>query len=181
MAQNSTYRTKPGAPRRGRGFSAVSGLVEKQIRRSGEKRGFAVMRLLTHWEEIVGADIAKVATPVKIGYGRDGFGATLTLLTSGAQAPMLQAQLPQIQARVNACYGYNAISRLRITQTAPTGFHEGQLAFEGPPPAPPKKISPEIQKASRESVEAVDDEDLKAALERLGAHVLSKTRSPERE
>ncbi len=181
MARNTTTPAKTGAPRRGRGFSAVAGLVERQIRRSGEKRGFAVMRLLTHWEEIVGSDTAKVATPVKIGYARDGFGATLTVLTSGSHAPMLQAQLPQIQAKVNACYGYNAISRVRITQTAPTGFHEGQMAFEGPPEVAPAPVPPEIKQASRDTVGPVEDEGLKAALERLGENVLSKTRLPERE
>lgn len=181
MAHNAPTGRKSGAPRRGRGFSAVSGLVERQIRKSGEKRGFAVMRLLTHWEEIVGPDIAKVATPVKIGYARDGFGATLTVLTTGAQAPMLQAQLPQIQSRVNACYGYNAISRVRITQTAPVGFHEGQISFDGPAKAAHKPIAPEIKDASRATVGEVGDDSLKAALERLGENVLNKTRSPERD
>lgn len=178
MSKSPQSKPNASAPRRGRGFNAVSGLVERQVRRSGEKRGFAVMRLLTHWTEIVGEDTAKFATPVKISYARDGFGATLTVLTSGAQAPMLQAQLPQIQAKVNACYGYHAISRVRITQTAPTGFHEGQLAFDGPPPAKPKVATPEVKAASRETVSAVSDDGLKAALERLGENVLSKTRSP---
>ena len=89
-----------------RGFQRASGLVESQIRNVGEGRGFAVARLLTHWEEIVGPDIARIARPVKVGYAQGGFGATLTLLSAGAHAPMLQAQLPQIRERVNACYGY---------------------------------------------------------------------------
>jgi hypothetical protein len=32
--------------------------------------------------------------------------------------------------RVNACYGYITIARIRITQTAATGFAEGQMAFD---------------------------------------------------
>jgi hypothetical protein len=51
-------------------------LVAAQIRAPAEKRGFAETRLLTHWEDIVGADIAAVAVPLKITYGR-GFGGTL--------------------------------------------------------------------------------------------------------
>lgn len=181
MRQTKTSKSKKHAPRLGRGFSAVSGLIERQIRRSGEQRGFAVMRLLTHWEDIVGKDTAKIATPVKVGYGREGFGATLTILASGAYAPMLQAELPKIQERVNACYGYNAISRVRITQTAPTGFHEGHLAFDGPPEKPAKEIAPAIRKASQETVEDIGDDGLKAALERLGTNVFAKTRTPEKE
>ena len=91
--------------RRKRGFERTSGLLQKQIRKAGEKRGFAVSRLLTHWAEIVGEDTAKVAKPIKVSYGQGGFGATMTILTTGAQAPMLQADLPRIQDRVNACYG----------------------------------------------------------------------------
>lgn len=168
-------------PRRsGRGFHAVSGLIERQVRKSGETRGFAVMKLLTQWESIVGPDTAKVAHPVKISYARDGFGATLTILSSGAQAPMLQAQLPAIQERVNACYGYQAISRIRITQTAPTGFHEGQRAFEHAPPKPKYVADPAIEAESVELVKDIENNDLRTALAQLSENVLSQTTKPKR-
>ncbi len=121
--------TPQGKDRRRRGFEPASGLLRDRIREAGETRGFAVSRLLTHWAEVVGEDIAAVARPIKMGYGRDGFGATLSLLTTGSAAPILQMQLPKIRDRVNACYGYNAISRVTITQTAPSGFAEGQADF----------------------------------------------------
>ena len=79
------------SPRRMRGFERASGLLSTRIREVGEKRGFAVSRLLTHWAEIVGADVAAVARPVNVSYGRS-IGATLTVLTTGAQAPMLEMQ-----------------------------------------------------------------------------------------
>ena len=69
-----------------RGFRRTSNLVETTVREVGESRGFAVSKLLTHWPEIVGADMAKIAKPVNVSYGRGAFGATLTLLTTGAQA-----------------------------------------------------------------------------------------------
>ena len=86
-------------------------------------------RLLTHWADVVGDEIARIAQPAEISYGRGGFGATLTVLTTASQAPMLQMELPRIRERVNACYGYNAIARIRITQTAATGFAEGRALF----------------------------------------------------
>ena len=82
--------TKP--ERRMRGFERTGGLLQTRIRKAGEKRGFAVSRVLTHWPEIVGEDIARVARPVNVSYGKGGFGATLTLLTTGAQAPVLAMQ-----------------------------------------------------------------------------------------
>ena len=94
-----------------------------------ETRGFAVSRVLTRWAEIAGEDIAAIARPVEVSYGRQGFGATLTVLTTGAQAPMLEMQKEVLRERVNAAYGYNAIARIRLTQTAPPGFAEGQASL----------------------------------------------------
>ena len=167
---------KPINPRRMRGFERTAGLLQNRIRQIGEKRGFAVARLLTHWAEIVGEDTARIARPVKVGYGQGGFGATLTLLTKGATAPMLQADLPRIRERVNACYGYAAIARIRITQTAPTGFGEEQTRFE---PAKPsvRTPNPQAQQAARQAAAPVSDDSLRQALEALGENILSRHKS----
>lgn len=159
--------------RRMRGFERASGLVQARVRKAGEARGFAVAKLLTHWAEIAGEEIARVARPVNVSYARGGFGATLTVLTTGAQAPMVQMQCERLRERVNACYGYNAIKRVRVTQTAPTGFAEGQAQFD---PAPAQRPAPsaETQAKARRSAAAVEDDGLRAALERLGANILSK-------
>ncbi|MEM9797194.1 MAG: DciA family protein [Pseudomonadota bacterium] len=159
-----------------KGPRRVAALVSRDIRRLSESRGFSETRLLTHWADIAGAQVAAISRPVKVGYPRGGVGAVLTLLTTGANAPVLSMRLPELREKVNACYGYNAISRIDITQTAPTGFAEGQVAFA---PAPPKKlvISPDIQRRAKNSVEDVGDQDLRQALERLGANIISKTRA----
>ncbi len=170
-----TQRNKQGQ-RRKRGFERTSGLLQGQIRKVGESRGFAVSRLLTHWAEIVGEETARTALPVKVGYNRGGLGATLTILTTGAQAPMLQADLPKIRDRVNACYGYNAISRINITQTAPTGFAEGRVAFEHAPKHAAPAADPEIVRAAKDAASAVGDTTLRTALEELGKNVLSRTK-----
>ena len=159
-----------------RGFKRTASVLDDQIRRAGESRGFAVSRVLTHWAEIAGADIAEIARPVNIGYGRGGFGATLTVLTTGAQAPMLEMQKDKLRDRVNAAYGYNAISRVRITQTAPTGFAEGQAQLAAPKPAPKPEPAPEAVAAVHEAVTPVQNDDLRAALERLGRNVLIKSK-----
>jgi len=127
----------------------------------------------THWSEIVGAEVAKTAQPVDVKYGRGGMGATLTLLTTGAMAPMLEMQKEQIREKVNACYGYAAISRIRITQTAPTGFAEGRVAFE-PAPKPERKPDPVATQTARDMAQNFTSPDLRAALEKLGANVLTK-------
>jgi hypothetical protein len=164
-------------PRSGqtRGFKRTSSLLQTQIRKTSESRGFAQSRLLTHWSEIAGEDIAAISRPVEVRYGRGGLGATLTLLTTGANAPILEMQKEALRAKVNAIYGYNAISRVRVTQTAATGFSEGQVSFDHRPkaqhPDGPPTILPEAQALASD----VRDDGLRAALERLASNVYSKT------
>jgi len=163
----------PPRPSTTRGFKRTASVLSERIRRAGESRGFAVSRLLTHWPEIAGPAIAGVARPVNISYGRGGFGATLTLLTTGPEAPMLEMQKDQLREKVNAIYGYNAIARVRIAQTAPEGFHDGQAQFALAPKQQAPEPDPEIIHKAAQAVRPVADNDLRAALERLGRHVLS--------
>lgn len=159
-----------------RGFSRAATLMQTSIRKASEERGFAVTRLLTHWAEVVGEGTARIATPVNVSYSKGGMGATLTLLTTGAQAPMLEMQKEQIREKVNACYGYRAISRVRITQTAPTGFAEGRVAF-APAPSVQKTLDPAVQSAAFALSDGIENDGLRAALAALGANVLTKQKS----
>jgi len=173
MKQTDAFKQRK---RTSRGFRRTSNLLQKRIRAVGETRGFAVTRLLTHWAEIAGEQTASIARPVDVKYGREGFGATLTLLTTGAQAPMLEMQKETLRARVNACYGYTAISRIRITQTAATGFAEGQAQFTAAPKEKLAAVSPETKKAATKAVAPIVDQGLRDALEALGENVISKSR-----
>ncbi len=162
--------------RRKRGFEPAAKLVAAHMRGPMEKRGFAQARLLTHWTEIVGAELARIALPVKISHGR-GFGGTLILLTTGGNAPVLEMQKDQIIEKVNACYGYRAVNKVHVTQTAPTGFAEGQVAFApaakpAPPPPDPARLH-----AALGIVNRVSDPGLKEALAGLARNVISKQSS----
>ena len=166
----------PKPTRRMRGFEAAAGLVRDPIRAAGEKRGFAVARLLTHWAEIVGEDLARCTRPVKVGYAQGSMGATLTLLTSGAVAPMVEMQKDSIRTRVNACYGYAAISRIALTQTASTGFAEGQAEFGHAPKAAKVAVDPAVLAKAAETAGGVQDTGLRDALALLAQNVLTRTK-----
>ena len=159
-----------------KGFARTSTLLRERIRKAGESRGFAVTRVLTHWQEIVGEDIAAICKPVDVKYGRQGMGATLTVLTTGAQAPMLEMQKERIRAKVNGVYGYNAIERVRITQTAATGFAEGQAVFTPKPKQAEAGLSEDIRAEAHDVVAPIADAGLREALERLAGNVLNKTK-----
>lgn len=170
------HRAGAQAGRRARGFRPAGALVSRDIGRVAESRGFAVSRLLTHWDEIAGPEIAARARPVKVGYGRSGgLGATLTLLVRGADAPMVQVDIPRIIERVNATYGYAAVSRIRLVQTAPTGFAESQAGYEPPRQAP--RPDPAVERAAHQVADGVRDPELRAALETLARNVLSRSRT----
>ena len=158
------------APKRGR-VRSVGALVDGAVRRSTQSRGFSEARLLTRWAEIAGP-FAAVCRPVRVRYAKRG-DAALVVLTTGAQAPVLQMRLEELRARVNACYGWNAIARIEITQTAPTGFGEAQAGY-APPPAR-RTPAPESRARATDAVAGVADEGLRLALERLGAHILDTT------
>lgn len=165
-------------PRRAstKGFTRTSSLLTQRIRTASESRGFAQSRLLTQWAEIAGEMIAGVSRPVDISYGRGGMGATLTLLTTGSNAPVLEMEKEKLRSRVNAVYGYNAIARIRITQTAPTGFADGQVDFRHAPVCESQeKASPELRRKAADFAKPVDDDGLRCALAQLGENILKKT------
>nr|WP_247743853.1 DUF721 domain-containing protein [Shimia sp. R9_3] len=160
-----------------KGFKRTSSLLRDRIRKASESKGFAETRVLTHWAEIVGQDIARICRPVDVKYGRKGFGATLTVLTTGANAPMLEMQKETLRNRVNAAYGYNAIAHLRITQTAPTGFAEGQVQFSAPPKKEAAKPDPATQQEAAQVAAPVQNNELRQALEQLAGNVLMKNKN----
>jgi hypothetical protein len=167
--------SSPNPEHRRRGFEPAFGLMKDAVRVAGESRGFAVARLLTHWAEVAGADMAQKTRPVKIGYGKGGMGATLTLLVKAAEAPMVQMALPVLKERVNAVYGYAAISHIHLTQTAPLGFAEGQAEFTPAPKAAPEP-DPAVQAQAAKAASAVADPALRTALEQLAQNILTRPR-----
>lgn len=177
MTQDERPQAQPRQGRRMRGFEPAAGLLKDRIRSAGESRGFAISRLLTHWPDVVGADLARVTRPVKVGFAKGAFGATLTLLVKAADAPVVQMQIPRIRERVNACYGYAAIGRVSLTQTAPMGFAEGQAQFAPPPPAAAPAPPPELVAEARQTAEGVRDDGLRHALETLAQNILIRRRT----
>ncbi|WP_299361011.1 DUF721 domain-containing protein [uncultured Paracoccus sp.] len=180
MVRSSRKRkSAPGGvpPRRMRGFEPAALLVAQRVREGAEGRGFAVTRLLTNWSEIVGDELARCTRPVRITHGK-GFGGTLTILTTGPLAPLVQMQLPLIRDKVNACYGFNAVSRISITQTAAQGFAEGQAVFDAPrqgpnaasAPAPSPERIAEADRLARD----FSDPALSRAMRQLAINILSR-------
>ena len=164
-----------------KGFKQAASLIAKRVQEASETRGFAQVRLLTHWEEVAGKDTAKIAQPVKVSFKKKGLGATLTLICNGANAPFVEMEKEQIRIRVNSVYGYNAITEIKITQTATAGFSEAQAIFDGgPTPDNPPHLtaaSRATREAAQEMAASVRDTEFSRALEALANNVLSKQKT----
>ena len=88
-------KTKNVSKRGRAGFRSASSLLERQIQKTSETRGFAISKLLVNWADIIGNEIAKIAKPVKVNYGRDGIGAGFCLLyTSPSPRDKRQSRMP---------------------------------------------------------------------------------------
>jgi len=136
------------------------------------------------WPEVVGERLSALCVPVKVSYSRaNRLGATLVVRVEGARATEVEHLGPRIIERVNQFYGYRAIDRLKVTQTtggASGGFGEAPAGHAGqaePIPAPP---SPAAEARAAELTRSIRSEALRAALTRMGAHVLSRGERPEK-
>ncbi len=166
----SPYKSRKPLTRYGKkGFSRMSDAAKGLIRPALSKRGFAETRLIVEWDAVVGAANAALCRPIRLSYAaKEGIGGTLTLGVLGVNALQIQHLEPQLIERVNAHYGYRAISRIRIAQLGPEAFARARQTAETP------QLRPEEVREVRQTVEPVQDESLRTALEKLGRNIATK-------
>ena len=131
------------------------------------KQGFAARELVTRWAEIAGRDIAAHCEPLKMQWPRPVEGqppepATLVLRVEGPMALEIQHKSDVILERVNRFFGWHAVGRLALRQ-APLSRRE--------PPVPAPALDAKAVAEVAETLSAVEDEELRTALARLGAAI----------
>lgn len=142
------------------------------------KRAGISVGLVQSWEEIVGPRLSARTRPEKIQWPRrlhedDPFEpATLVVACEGSAALHLQHETGEIIGRVNAFLGFTAVGRLRIVQKPILN------TASAPKPRPRQLTDTERSKLSG-TVGMIEDEGLRASLERLGATIIgTKQRKP---
>jgi hypothetical protein len=151
----------------GRSFAKpLRDLLGKVVGDSFTRQGFASAELVTRWTEIAGAEIAAHSEPIKIQWPRpDQTGArppgTLVLRVEGPAAIEIQHLAHVICERVNRFLGWRAVERITLRQ-AP-------LRRSAPLPAP--AADPAAAARIAAAMPEIVDQDLRAALARLGAAV----------
>ena len=131
------------------------------------KQGFAARELVTRWADIAGPEISAHSEPLKIQWPRPVEGqpqepATLVLRVEGPMALEIQHASDVILQRVNRFFGWSAVGRLALRQ-APLSRRGRRAASFAPDPNAVARVA--------ESLSAVEDEELRAALARLGASI----------
>jgi hypothetical protein len=131
------------------------------------RQGFAARELVTRWADIAGPEVAAHSEPLKIQWPRPVEGqpqepATLVLRVEGPMALEIQHASDVILQRVNRFFGWSAVGRLALRQ-APLSRRT----------RPPPSRAPDANSVAKvaETLSPVEDEQLRAALARLGASI----------
>jgi hypothetical protein len=164
------------AAKRKRGNAvAVGDLTTEILDPLLRRRAGMSIALVQSWDEIVGERLSAMSRPEKIAWPKrahedDPFEpATLVIACEGAAAMRVQHETGEIVARVNAFLGFAAIGRIRIVQK--------QVANAGPKPRPrPRDLNEVEAERLGRLVEGIEDDGLRAALERLGRAVMGRQR-----
>jgi len=171
----TTKRKPKGGPR------AIGGFVEKALDRAARARGFATTALLSDWRAIAGAELARYTMPDRIIWPRrhdpwdaegtdargasestarrhKAQGATLILRIEGPRAIEVQHRAAQILERINAYFGYRAVTEMRFLQAPISRV-----------PQPKRNPKPPLPAYGLPKSAGIQDKDLARALGRLGA------------
>ena len=141
------------------------------------KQGFGESDIIMNWDDIVGARLAAVTEPLKLQWPMRGAKrspdmpvepATLVLKVEGAFAIEVQHMADLLCQRINGRLGWRCVGRIAIRQ--------------GPVerPAPKRPVAPPPAQAVEKAkglAQGIEDEELREALTRLGARVLSQRRA----
>ncbi len=177
-AGGKTGSTTRATKWRGRGFRSAGETARRRLGEAAAGHGFAEPEVLMRWSEVVGELLSGLCTPVRVSYSRaHRLGATLVVRVEGARATEVEHLGPRIIERVNQFYGYRAIDRLKVTQTtggASAGFAEAPAGYKGRPQAAAAEPDPAAQARAAEMALGIENEALRAALTRMGAHVLAR-------
>ena len=147
----------------------IAAMLPKVTAKAIGRRGFTQGALLNGWPAIVGADLADVSQPEKLVFPRgERIGGVLHIRVSGGVALELQHLEPLVIERINGHFGYGAVARLRLIH-APVP----RAAAPRPSRRPVAAVDPGRKAMLADMLAGVEDEALRAALERLGTAVLS--------
>lgn len=125
--------------------------------------------LLQNWREIVGADWADRATPVKLVFPATSqrMGGTLTISLPRGLTMAAQYQQPQMLAKINGFFGQQTLAKIVFIHATKS---------QPPSPLPAVVLPVETQQKIAQATAVISDEALRQSLQDFGAALtLAKT------
>lgn len=135
------------------------------------RKYIALGRLVNQWDEIMGAQFASRAQPLKLNHRKNGRSkndsyVVLDIATSAANATLLNYQKGVILERINSLFGNNWIKDIR--------FVASELADDPPEfKKIPTPLTGDEKKYLLETLDQIEDPDIKEKLESLGKAIIT--------
>ena len=136
----------------------------------------ALGRIITHWSEIMGEDLAQKAQPLKIHYRKakrkgDRTSATLEVATSSANASLLIMKKGVLLEKMNQIFGDAWITDIKFVHTPANRVNVPKTSKSKKP------LNSEQKNALTSMLDMVEDSEIKERLERFGkAFLQNKTK-----
>lgn len=135
------------------------------------KRGFAEVKIINEWPQIVGTDLAKYSSPVKISFrSNERVNGILSIEVYDSAMSLKLSFMQDLIIEKIACYfNYKAVSKIKIIQKP------GLFEVEDEAPEFKKINLSDMQKEQLQNlIKDVEDEDLRERLLALGSGILQK-------
>ncbi len=144
----------------------LKNLVKNIAKESIRKKGFATAQIIFDWNLIIGDELAKYTTPLKVHYptGKTA-GGTLHIEVEHAQALHVQQLEPLIIEKIATYFGFRAVDKLKLIHV---NTHR----------KPVKEIRADIPAAEIENLDkltdGIEDSELRERIKSIGNNILQR-------
>lgn len=143
-------------------------MIDKVARQAVGKDWSFYAALLTHWQEIVGADYASITTPSKITFPHQPTqqrrsGGTLFIRLPKGLSMEFSFKTDQIKQRINSYFGYDAIGKISFEPVYGANLDKKPQIAE---------LDSETVAAIQEETKTIESSELQAALQSFGEAML---------
>lgn len=156
------------------GFRLASESIKRISNKTFDKKFVILGRIISHWPDIVGKDIAANAVPVKLNYRKKGrgksaeFKAILDIACSSAQAAKLQYRIDLIIEKLHHTIGRDLISGIRFVHLPANMQHTHTKKLR----KRTKPLTSEQKNTLSHVLKNIEDEELHNKLKSLGTSML---------
>ena len=155
----------------------LSYYMNRALKTALQKKSFVECKIMTDWPLIIGSKYASFCFPLKIAFPsyNKNEGVLHVVTYNGSAALQIQYSQPMILEKITSYFGYTAISKIVIHQKSQPKKQNARSSM----PHAPRKLSDDEKQNVLESYDLTDieDENLRAVLERLAISVHCKNSS----